>query len=302
MHQPITTVAASELVRNFGKWRDLASHEPVFIRHRGRPSLVLSSVRTMASLAGGQAHRPRDLIDIDDLMEAIRQPVLVTDHDLTILEIGRAARLRLGKHALPGAALASVLPESLSPLLSAAARRIRSTRAEERIEVRLDGEDGSEAEIHMSPLADGIVVTIVDLAPAAAASRIEETANASLSALQAMPCLATARISLRGYIRTVDPSLVRITGFDRTALERTRFVTLADLGNRALVADAIETAIDLRRPAFCVASLLQQSGTAISAQISIAPELHGANVTGAVAIIATQGPAGMQDAKALAGS
>src|SRR3546814_20130571 len=53
-------VSASQLVRRFGHWQNVASERPVFVLHHGNPRWALISIPLLSHLADEAAHDAGD--------------------------------------------------------------------------------------------------------------------------------------------------------------------------------------------------------------------------------------------------
>lgn len=270
-------VTASELVRQFGRWQDRAQRAPVYILHRGRPRLVLTSLDLMDALCtphgGGEAASQRRL---EALLDGLREAAVVLDGDGRIVAAGRAARAGFG--VVAGDPATALAPGD--PFLAAALDRVAAARVAETI-VLLRHE--REHECALEPFTGGVAVFLRDVTAAQVQHRLAATAAALDEAARADGAVATARIGLRGYLEAPEPALCSMTGVNAEALARARFVALLSVDSRVAVGDAIEAAIAGRATALD-ATLLVNRGAALPIRVALAP-IRGLRAVEAVAAV-----------------
>src|SRR3546814_2566314 len=91
-------VSASQLVRRFGHWQNVASERPVFVLHHGNPRCVLISIPLLSNLAAEADHHPGDarLAALHDItLDHMRNRMNVPDSDLVITGINADPRAYL---------------------------------------------------------------------------------------------------------------------------------------------------------------------------------------------------------------
>lgn len=170
---PEHMVTASDLVRHFGLWQDRASRTPIYILHRGRPHLVLVSVETMDALcarpAGTPPDRmpPRETITTTQLLDNIRDIVLLADGEHAISASSRSARAHFGALATPGAPIDTITPPPSRALLAEAMRRVSSSGIGERLTVASAARVGRMLALRIEPIGDGTGIFAEDVTPLA---------------------------------------------------------------------------------------------------------------------------------------
>ena len=292
MATPATrTVGASELIRQFSLWRDIAAREPVYVEYRGQPRLVLVSVELMSAMCGAQAYAgDYSAAREQALLDAIAQPALLIDDRLGLVAAGRAARQYFGHELSPGLPLRAVFPAFAAPVMIALADRVLATGVADRIDLEDPAAPGRRMEFDLSPHPAGLLIVGSSRAVEDARDAAQQVAGAALQTVGALPGHAVVRIGLRGHLRPPDPSLVRLSGFEAAALASARFTSLFDISSRAAVTQAVESAIDAGESSSCAATMLTHGGEPLPVQIAFAPERIGTRITGALALIAMAVP------------
>lgn len=275
-------VTASDLVRQFGVWQSRAAQAPVYILHRGRPRLVLTSVDLMEALcaphldAGGEAHRLQALLGATDAI------VLMVDRQRRVTASSRLARAALGE--IDGIPVDRIADRSAT-FLAAAIDRVIASGMAETAEIGANGYPGRRWRCAIEPMPEGAVLVIRDITEdLALAERIAEL-DAREAATRINGAAATVRLGLRGYIERATPSLVALTGIAADALETARFVTLVDVASRVALGDALERVLDRGEEQRVAARLLVNRAEPRAVAIGLAPVTRGAAPTGAIAHI-----------------
>lgn len=149
------SATASELVRHFGDWQRRAAQAPVYVLNHGRPQLVLCSVEFMQTLAAQtRASQPDEVARI---LDALSDPVLITDPTGQVVMAGRAARLCFGDNARPGARLDAFLAADVAQFLADLIARVAATRISERAELSTTA--APRIELTIEPYAVGALIT-----------------------------------------------------------------------------------------------------------------------------------------------
>jgi hypothetical protein len=164
-------VTASDLVRHFGVWQDRAARAPVYILHRGRPRLVLVSVETMNALCANPANGarrkplPAEAITATQLLDNIRDIVLLADREATILASSRSARAHFGDISTPGTPVDTITPPPSRALLGRAMQRVGSSGVGECLTVASAARIGRMLALRIEPIGDGTGIFAEDVTP-----------------------------------------------------------------------------------------------------------------------------------------
>lgn len=279
-------VTASELVRQFGTWRERAARSPVYILHRGRPRLVLASVAVMDALCephndGSSGDRER----LAALLAASPDLIVIADQRLSIIATSRPVRARLGDLAAPGAPLAGLVPPNLAPFLTQTAERVALSARAEAIELPLAGAPNRLLALAIEPHPDGIALFARDLGDAEAVTQAAEDRAAIDRAMMSSGRAAFARVNLRGYLEGPHPVLAALTGIAAETIATVRLVTLFAVQSRVALGGALEAVIAQATPQCLSADLLMNRAEPRSVTVALAPLHRGAAIQGVKALI-----------------
>lgn len=275
-------VTASELVRHFGIWQDRAGRAPVYILHRGRPRLVLTSIDVMDALCSPLTTIDRgDTARLESLLGATREIVLWLHRDGTIVAASRAARAIFGNDAVPIDRIASIG----GSFLAATAERVLVSGVEDSVDVVPALYPTRRWSCRIEPTVDGAMLIAHDVTDDAALAASHAAAAAAASAMLSAGCVASARIGLRGYLDAPSPTLVALTGVDAESLATARFVSLFEIGSRVAIGNALEAAIGDGASRAVNAILLINRGDPISVTAAFSPIRRGAATEAAHVLI-----------------
>ncbi|ONF97199.1 PAS domain-containing protein [Sphingomonas jeddahensis] len=291
-HSPAPTgveqqVTASDLVRHFGIWQDKAARAPVYILHRGRPRLVLTSLDVMDALCAPHASRPANSSHLQTLLEATDEMIVLLGEDRTVVGASRGARGYFGDMVQVGAPLSGLAAASDQGLLSAVGRVTQSGLAET-VECRSPRFPDRLLNFAVNCGPNGCVLHVRD---ATAADELQQWRDRHESLARAVEAAggATAIINLRGRIDQASPHLITLTGASADALATARLASLVAVGDRSALGDAFEAAIDARAPQSLEASLLVGGAALRRVSIGLAPLLSSGRVVGVTIIITPLG-------------
>lgn len=164
-------VTASDLVRHFGLWQERASRAPIYILHRGRPRLVLVSVETMNALCAIPSDPPdraflsAEAITATQLLDNVRDIVLLADRETTILASSRTARAHFGQIVKPGAPVDTITPPPSRALLAGAMRRVGNSGIGESLTLPSAARAGRMLALRIEPIGDGTGIFAEDVTP-----------------------------------------------------------------------------------------------------------------------------------------
>ena len=242
------TVTASALVRQFGLWQDRAGKAPVYVLHRGRPRLALTSIDLLEALCAPPADGDGGSGAVDALLESVQEIVAIVDDALTVIHLSAAARDYWGGDSGRGLSLDRLLADPVADVLIEAVHRVITRGHAETIEIAPAGRPGRRLSITIRPWRHGAALFAHDITVEEELRDARGHVRALDQALAVIEDAAAARINLRGYLDSPTPSLAALTGIALEALGSVRFVTLLELGSRVAVADAIEAVIADGRP------------------------------------------------------
>ncbi len=283
-------VTASDLVRRFGLWQERANREPVYVLHRGRPRLVLTSVEMMQALCAPHEALARDAgtlgAGVDTLLDLMADMLLLVDRDLALIAASRAARRYFGESAQPGTPLADLLQSPNAALLIEAVRRVMASGLAEAIDIGAPFA-GRTITVAIDTVDTGACLRISDVTVADELAAMRTAQIADASALSATGLAAIGRINLRGYLEGPTGAIAAMAGVAPESLAGTRFVGLIDIGTRAAVGQAFENAIEAHAPVRVDAQLLVGGAAATPVQIGFGPVARGSTIDAvSVAVVA----------------
>jgi hypothetical protein len=236
------TVTASTLVRQFGLWQDRAGKAPVYVLHRGRPRLALTSIDLLEALCA-----PKDggggETALDAMLDVVGEIVVVVDADLIVTHSSAVARDYFGAHAARPLPLDRLAPGPTADFLVETAARVIARGTPETIEIASSRRPGRRLSIAVKPWREGAALFARDITVDEELKDARGHVRALDQALATVEDAAAARINLRGYLESPTPSLAALTGIAVETLASVRFVTLLEVGSRVAVAEAIEAVI-----------------------------------------------------------
>lgn len=277
-------VTASDLVRHFGIWQDRAARAPVYIMHRGRARLVLTSLDVMDALCAPHTNGSAKEEHLDGLLDKVEEIIIVLARDRTVAGASRGARGYFGdavRHGEPIGGLAASGDETLFATVA----RVASSGLSETIECR-------------SPrFPDRLLSYTVDCGPAGcilqardatAVEDMQQWRDRHDSVFKAIEAAggACAIVNLRGRVEQASNGLVGLTGASVEALTSARLVSLVAVGDRSTLGDAFEAAIDHRAPRSVGAAMLVGGAALRRVTIGLAPLSCAGRIVGVTAVVA----------------
>ena len=285
-------VTSSDLVRSFGIWQDRAARAPVYVLHRGRPRLVLTSLELMDSLCA--PHRSGEAVatqDLATLLDTTAELYLLADRGGVLRRAGAAARRYFGASAQTGAPVAAIGADGAPLLADAIARVVESGIAEE-VECVPAAYPSRRLSLSVLPAGDGVVLHARDLTMADELADGRALDLARGEALMAAGGAAEATVNLRGYCERPAPTLAALTGVPVESLATARFVTLFAVASRVAVGEAMEQVLSDGRPRALRVELLRNRQPTIAIRLGMAARRCGAVREGVVGILARDGTDG----------
>ena len=275
-------VTASDLVRHFGVWQERAARSPVYILHRGRPRLVLTSVELMDALCAPRGAPERERDRLSGLLDATHEVILFCDADGRLQPASRTARALFG----PDAALtAETIAAQGGAFLASAIDRVLSSGIAESIEFAPASHRERTWSAEIEPTPDGAVILCRDISAEAEASRRRAEAMALDDSLASLGGVAMARLTLRGHVDGDTRSLAALTRIDASALSSVRFPVLFDVGSRVGVGEAMDAVLSDGVARSVSANLLINRGQPIAIRLAISAVRGAAAIEGGLALI-----------------
>ena len=285
VHDGEQLVTASDLVRAFGIWQDRATRAPVYILHRGRPRLVLTSIEMMDALCAPHAGREPDAAaELTSLLDGMREIVLLIDPAGKIIAASREAQRHFGASASAGSPVAGLGSDD-GALLATAVERVAGAGVAEAMEIVSARRPGRRLSLAIEPTAQGVAVFARDVTTAEALHDLTATREACGAAAAATGRVAEVSINLRGHCESPGAALAAMTGVSAAALATPRFVTLFDVASRVVLGEAIERTIAEGMPQAVDVELLVNRAPNRPVRVGLAPRRRGAAVEGVYGMI-----------------
>ncbi len=265
----VVTVSASDFVRHFGKWQERAGHEAVYIHHHGRARYVLTSVDLLQSMIDAKPQSADFEFARDALLDILDDVIVLTDGQLVVSGMSKAARGWFGRADWRGAGFAKLLPEAVRSIIVNAAIRVRDRGIAERVELGVGPRGPGRIELDIVPFALGVAIVAHDRTGSDRQGAVTALAEATNEAVALIGRSTVLHLNLRGHVLDPPPTLAALTGLTPATLASVRLTSLFDIGSRASVGDAIEATIGDRVARLVVARLMVNRGDAIDVRVAI---------------------------------
>lgn len=274
-HDASHLVTASVLVRQFGVWQERAARAPVYILHRGRPRLALLSVEILEALIAPTSGDAASGDRMMEVIDAVSTPLLLLDGQMRVCATNAAARAQMGSRLAIGSTLLAFAGNG-AEALAAAMKRAISGAIGETAEIASPRDPQRNLILTITPVQSGLIVAIADATIQDEFREMSAIRLAEADAWRVSGAGALARITLRGYIETPQPSLSALTGLTAEMLMTARFASLFDVATRVDIGTAIEEVIDRASACGVSARLLVNRGDPIPVRVGLAPIRRGA--------------------------
>lgn len=277
---PRQIVTSSDLVRHFGYWQDRAARTPVYILHRGRPRLVLTSVEIMDALCAPHSaagYGP----ELAAVLERVEDRVLIANDRHQIIAASDTARRHFGGTAEDGRALIRIVPDDVQPDFATALDRVTRTGIPVALDLPARGLMDRDATLLIQPWSGGAMVVVRD------AAQPGETSDRAAfdEAIAASATIAPARIDLDGHVEAGQSVLAGWCGLTADALASVSFASLFDTASQAIVGDAVERVIRTRQACRITASLRSSAAAPLAVRIGLAARRVRGSIAGVVAVL-----------------
>lgn len=281
------TVSASDIVRQFGHWQDKALSSPVYIRHHGRPKLVLTSIDFVEQLVAEHARLGPDRRSIEALLELIDSIVIVTDRNQCVIGMSPPARHHFARSDWHGKTLDDLLPDQMRPIVVRAATDVCETKLSDSFQLRIGPHADRRLDVTVQPFGDGVCIVAHDRTASDERRDRDALDCAVRQTLDILGSVAVLRINLRGFIVRASESFETLSGLSCDAYRSVRLPTLFDIGSRMAVSDAFERAIDEVQPQLVTARLVVNTAAPRTVQIAFSAEMLRSSIDAIIATIET---------------
>ena len=279
-------VTASDLVRHFGVWQERAARAPVYVLHRGRPRLVLTSLEIMEALCAPRSETGRGPDRIAALLDATREVVLFCDPNGRVTPASRAARAMFGADAsFSAAALAAFGGD----FLAAAVERVLESGIAETIEFAPAAHRLRTWSAAIEPAPDGALILCRDASIDAEAAARRAEATALDDGLAVSGGVAIARVTLRGHVEGDPRSLAALTRIDPGALATVRFPALFEVGSRVAIGEMLDGVLTDGTARALDAKVLINRGEPQRVRVAISAVRGTSAIEGGLVLLVRQG-------------
>ncbi len=265
-------VSAADFIRGFGNWRLQASRKPVVVTHHGKDAHVLISLDDYRRLGDAKPLSSALRDSLADLVESIRDAVLIIDRERRIVAANPSASdmLETAAAELIGRPLTDAVPALGHHLLLAHLNRLLDHR--ERFAGDVPGLLRPRQWLHveMVPLAVGGAMILRDISTAMDELGTGDMRRAFVDAAEAHGSIGRASISVREAVEDANVALTAMVGVDPAAIRRVRFSALIAMGERAAFLDALETLFRTGAPARLTSALVTREGAALPVVLAMA--------------------------------
>lgn len=287
--QEAQRVSAADFIRGFASWRLQAARRPVVVTHHGKDAHVLISLDDYRRLDSGMVAAGDLKSSLADLVESIRDGIVVIDRARRIIAVNPAAS-DMGEEAaaaLIGRELGEVLPRLGDNILFGHINRMIDQR--ERFSGDVPGILRPRQWLHVDlvPLAAGGAIVLRDISAAMDGATADDTRKALVDAVAAHGSVGYAALSVREMVEDASEALTAMAGVDPAAIRRVRFSALLAAGGRHDFVEALEGVFRSSAPVRLESALITRDGTAVPVTLSIA-ERRGAYASEGAVVVVTQ--------------
>lgn len=221
------SVTAAELVRNFAHWREIGAREPVLVTHHGRETHILMGMEPYAQLTGVTG--PTDVRDrTQDLANRIHQGLILCRNDL-VIDFANPVALSMAKRwdrQLENKSLFEAFPEFAGAVTEAHIRHTLASGEASAADIPSPFRKDSWLHFETFPFGAGIAILLRDITDDMQHHRLADIKTALLKAMALHDGVSYVRISMRGFVESVDDSFCTMMGLP---CEKLIGVPLADL-------------------------------------------------------------------------
>ncbi|MCM8729992.1 PAS domain-containing protein [Hephaestia sp. GCM10023244] len=268
-------VSASQLVRRFGHWQNIANERPVFVLHHGNPRWALMSMPLLSSLtdeADRDARAARLAALHDITLDHMRNMMIVLDSGLVITAINAAARAHfsVSEQDAVGGPLDAIMPETRRALLADAAARVRDTGVGESFDFESGLFVNRRLRARFAPFDHGVVLFLEDMSLADDLAAVRTSADGLAALCAASGRVATGRLTARGLIDDAPDSLAKMVGVGHDQLHGMRLTSIVDVADRPVVNAAIDLVFEHARQTQIATTLLRHGAEPVPVTLALA--------------------------------
>lgn len=279
-----TSVAATDLVRNYSHWQAEAARGPVEIRHHGRVRAVLTGIdpyNALVHAAAGTAGRDDSADQLAAVLDMVPTLFIQFGANLVVRRLNPAARrhLQVSDDTIAGLHFDTILPHPTAGLLRAVLERVIAGGGPEYFEAASMLYADRRMRLDIVPFADGCAIFSMDMTAEVDVKTLRARLDARDALDRLIPGVSSGTIDSRGVLAAIPDRLATLAGVDPRALTGLRFVSLIDVAHRGLCTDRID-AVLRGGEAVTFSSLLLARGGGRLVTIALAPLRGDTAVTG----------------------
>jgi PAS domain-containing protein len=282
------SVAAAEVIRNFGFWQQQALQKPLVVTHHGRARVMLISTEHFEALTSGDDAVPA--YDNGDLLRSVlmhtAEGFMVVDAELLVQDANNVALDWLGVTLddIRGKP-ANQLGPSANHVFGSMLRRV--FRSGEAVSYEINSSaSGRRLSVRSFPFGELVASVFADISEQEALRDGANRLEATTLGLDLLDTVATVEVDGDGRIAQSSATLERMTSLHAEHLKGIKLADLVDAADRPVVAGALAAAMAERRSSRVDAALLARGSSRKTISISVAPLERGLTVKGAIAAIA----------------
>lgn len=282
-------VTAAMLVRQFGAVRQQADVAPVFVTQHGRVSHVLCSARHYEGISQdrGQVAPGGAALDMVQLAGLMHDCLLLLDDQCRLVHANHAmlAMTRFAATAIVGVPVLQAFPQLQDTLAQIYLDRVFASGDSVQFEMPCPFRRSGRLACRIAGVGTGIALVMTDIGPEIEALRQRLLQREAIDAIDSTGTVAMVRLSLRGFIISLNDALSAMVGITRERLVGQHFANLVDVRMRSRVAEQMEGAFAQAESRSVAARLLSNHGELIDVTIGLASSCEGLATDGVTLVL-----------------
>lgn len=282
---------ATDFVRHFGHYAATSQSKPVYIAQHGRVGWALLSAAQMTRLAVAEGETAATDARFDILLDSISSIVLLTDEQLRITRMNRAARrhFQVAEISENTGSLWTLLHENDRDYLTQVCTRVLNSGDSETFDLESARYPGRTLHFQAMPFPSGLAI-LADVVTQATRSRQSSSAAAAVDlAIDAATALGRGRVDVRGAITGLNGNLSSMIQGRSEDVLGLRLPVLFDSGARGVVHDALDNLLTSGNAFSVEAHVLNGTATPVPVTVGAAAERDGGSIAGAAFIVMRRG-------------
>lgn len=287
------SVAAAEVIRNFGHWQQQALEKPLTITHHGRARVMLISTETYERLRRMQSAPQAVSSDVEVLIDSMAEGFMQMDRELRIVNMNRVAEAYFGRRLsdVKGASFADPRIAAANDTVHKMSQSVLTSR--EMVSYQIDSTVhlGRRLLVRTFPFGDGIASLFVNITEQERLRRDAENARALKSALGALRRVAVLCLNVHGHLQSADDALTELTGFTFEDLRPMRLLDCVAPADRRRAEAVYGELVASAKAGVVTVRVTVKSGEERLLKLAFVPVIRDAAQTGAMLLISDAAPA-----------